>query len=199
MPNSHSRRTVDRCTGDRRSVLRGTDPQSAREVPAAVARVPGPCHIRLTTSGWEVTFPMSNNAERSSSRVSPRTPLPDELIQTATEHSTACRFEQVRSRDRDQARDLVATYFTPHGLDVLGSPADLDVHLRTRRTSSITLGDLHYGTEVVIRPTRVPAYYKINIPIRGCSVSVFGADEVESYPGQAAVLTPVESFAMRWR
>ncbi|MGD9528477.1 MAG: AraC family transcriptional regulator [Pseudonocardia sp.] len=146
-----------------------------------------------------MTFPVSGSAERSRQRISPLTLVPDGPVRTANERPTACRVEQVRSRDRDQARDLVATYFTPHGLDVLGSPANLDVHLRTRRTSSITLGDLHYGTEVIIRPTRVPTYYKINIPVRGCSVSVFGADEVESYPGQAAVLTPIESFTMRWR
>ena len=142
---------------------------------------------------------MGNDAEKSGRRMPPRDPAPGGQVRTAIEHPTAGRVEQVRSRDRDQARDLVAAYFTPHGLHVVGSPADFDVRLRTRRTSSITLGDLRYGTEVIIRPTRSPTYYKINIPVRGCSVSVFGTDEVESYPGQAAVLTPVETFAMRWR
>lgn len=106
--------------------------------------------------------------------------------------------EVVRSRDRDQATELVAPYFTPHGLDVLGSACDLDLQLRARRTSTVTLADLHYGTDVVIRPTRKPLYYKINIPVRGCSVCEFGADEIESYPGHAAVLTPVENFTLRW-
>lgn len=106
--------------------------------------------------------------------------------------------EVVGSRDRDQARELVAPFFTPHGLVVLGAAADLDVRLRARRTPSIMVSDLRYGTDVRIKPTCAPQYYKIIIPLHGCSVCEYGSDEIESYPGHAAVLTPVESFTMRW-
>lgn len=106
--------------------------------------------------------------------------------------------EVVASRDRDRARELVTPFFTPHGLDVLGASSDLDVRLRARQTPSVMLSDLRYGTDVHIRPTRAPRYYKIIIPLRGCSVCEYGSTEIESYPGHAAVLTPVESFTMRW-
>ena len=141
---------------------------------------------------------MSNDAERSGRRM-PRDPTPDGQVRPAIEHPTAGRVEQVRSRDRDQARDLVAAYFTPHGLDVVGSPADLDVRLRTRRTSSITLGDLHYGTEVIIATD--PFAHLLQDQYSGTRLLGVRLRNRRGrvVSGQAAVLTPVETFAMRWR
>lgn len=106
--------------------------------------------------------------------------------------------EVVHSRDRDHASDLITPFFTPHDLEVLGPSAELDVLLRACRTASasIMLADLRFGTDVVIRPDRTPAYYKINIPRSGKSVSVFGGDETVSFPGRAAILTPVENFVL---
>ena len=125
-------------------------------------RIPGGCcpgrqavSHSPDVGGKEVRPPMSDNAARSGRRVSPRVLAPDGRIRPAIERSTVGKPEQVHSRDRDQARDFVATYFTAHGLDVVGRPADLDVLLRARSTSSITIADLRYGTEVVLRPARI--------------------------------------------
>ncbi len=107
------------------------------------------------------------------------------------------RTTVLHSKDRDEACELVAPYFTAHGLDVVGRAADLNVVLRARSTESITVANLRYGTEVVLRPGRI-LYYKINIPLRGSSLSAIGAVEFESFPGRGAVLPPTEAFTMRW-
>jgi hypothetical protein len=125
-----------------------------------------------------------------------------EVVRSATrdrarELTRGGRTAVVCSKDRDEACELVAPYFTAHDLDVVGRPADLDVLLRARSTASITIADLRYGTEVVLRPGRI-LYYKINIPRRGSSLSAIGAVEFESFPGRGAVLPPTEAFTMRW-
>jgi AraC-like DNA-binding protein len=109
----------------------------------------------------------------------------------------AGRTAIVRSKDRDEACELVAPFFTAHSLDVVGPAADLRVLLRARSTASITIADLRYGTDVVLRPERIQ-YYKINIPLRGSSLSALGSVEFESFPGRGAVLPPTEAFTMRW-
>ena len=80
-----------------------------------------------------------------------------EVVRSATrdrarELTRGGRTAVVCSKDRDEACELVAPYFTAHDLDVVGRPADLDVLLRARSTASITIADLRYGTEVVLRP-----------------------------------------------
>jgi AraC-like DNA-binding protein len=104
----------------------------------------------------------------------------------------------VRTRDRDDAQRRISTIFSPHRLEVVGPAADLDVVLRGRRTSAITIADIRHGTEVVVRPGRLESYYEINLPIRGRTLSTCGSDEFESEPGKAVVLTPTESSSMRW-
>jgi AraC-like DNA-binding protein len=108
------------------------------------------------------------------------------------------RSAVVRSTDRDEARKLISELFSPHELEVVGDPRNLDVTVRAWRATDITLADIRHGTEVDVCPGRLQSYYEVNVPIVGHTRSVNGTEVVESGPGRAAVLNPTEDSTMRW-
>lgn len=104
----------------------------------------------------------------------------------------------MESRDPDEVYERVASLFSPHTLEILGPKDELDVVVRARVQPSITVAEIGYGAEILVRPDQLSSYYEINVPLHGYTISSSGGEEVESWPDRAAILDPSEPATMRW-
>lgn len=107
-------------------------------------------------------------------------------------------FNLFRSRDADQAREIVASKFCDHHLDPVGSDTTLDVVQNRVRGDAVSLNYLRYGADVRIEPGDLGDFYLIQIPLRGHADIVNGHQEVAASPLCASILNPDLSTRMVW-
>jgi AraC-like DNA-binding protein len=91
--------------------------------------------------------------------------------------------------DPNEAATLVSAAYFPHELRVLGQIGDFELRLQTRDLGPVTIGALHYGTDVAIDCT-YPGSYAINIPLSGRLESSHGGRRITSVRGLATVCPP---------
>ncbi len=103
----------------------------------------------------------------------------------------------VATTDVDQARVAVADVFCPHRL-VPQDRAGVRLRLHARRLGSVGLVDLDYGSPVRIDPGVLRSFYLVQRPLAGTARIRQGAEEIESSPMLASVLSPDDPTVMHW-
>jgi AraC-like DNA-binding protein len=105
----------------------------------------------------------------------------------------------VVTTDVDEARRIGADFFYPQRLDVLDRNSALAMTMHAGRIGPVSIGDLHYGTDVRISCWELATSYHVNIPLTGHLVSRHGRSSVIASPSTAAVYGPVgDTVLERW-
>jgi AraC-like DNA-binding protein len=103
------------------------------------------------------------------------------------------------TREVDEARELVARVFCPHGLAPSGRARQLDArHHSARLGPDASLNYVQYGPGVNIDPGHLQHFYLLQIPWRGRAQVQCGAQVVHSDATMASLPSPTEALSMRW-
>src|SRR5437879_4813064 len=93
-----------------------------------------------------------------------------------------------RTRDADEARDVVGRAFCAHRLDLVDGA--LNVKTQSAELPRVSLHYLDYGAEVRISPEPLTSFYLLQIPLKGVARASAHGVEVVSDPGLATLLDP---------
>ncbi len=104
----------------------------------------------------------------------------------------------IHTDDAERAVADISKVFSPHRMDVVGSPDSLLVDVDAYVSERLSVVRISHGAEVVVSPGELSSYYEINIPITGRTESTCGDDAIVSTPTVGAVLTPNRQSRMRW-
>lgn len=107
-------------------------------------------------------------------------------------------WENVMSTDADQVKTMISSMLTPHKLSLLKA-SSLQSCIRHANFGQVDVIRLGYGAHVRIQPDDLVDYYLIQIPQYGQATVRCGAEEVESIPGVASVLSPNSEIDMNWQ
>ncbi|MFF3463877.1 AraC family transcriptional regulator [Streptomyces sp. NPDC002619] len=101
-----------------------------------------------------------------------------------------------RTHDLDEARNISARTYYPHQLIALDRSA-VDYTLEEIQLGPLTLGRLHYGTEIRIDCASLDTAYQVNAAQSGAVDAVCGGQEAVITPATAAVCNPIGSTQLR--
>jgi AraC-like DNA-binding protein len=101
-----------------------------------------------------------------------------------------------RTRDADEARDVVGRAFCAHKLELVGGA----VNMKTQSAAlpRLSLHYLDYGADVRISPEPLTSFYLLQIPLKGNARASAAGVEVVSDAGLATLLDPDERVRMEW-
>lgn len=103
----------------------------------------------------------------------------------------------LRTRDLDQAREMVGRIFCPHRLDTIGR-GQFDVTHNHVKGTHISLNYLEYGAKTLIAPGLLGSFYLLQIPLAGGAAITNGTDRYYSHAKRAALLNPHRETTMIW-
>ncbi|MFE3204881.1 AraC family transcriptional regulator [Embleya sp. NPDC055664] len=106
--------------------------------------------------------------------------------------------ERFHTSDVDVARSHVGRAFCAHDLRLIGRAARLDARMHGVAFGETGLFYLDYGTEVMITPGALEAFYLIQIPLAGAAEITCGRARIASTPQRASVPAPTDPLAMHW-
>ncbi|MGH3715110.1 MAG: AraC family transcriptional regulator [Micromonosporaceae bacterium] len=109
------------------------------------------------------------------------------------------RYENVHTRDVDQAREMIGRALAPHRLQVLGRRGDFDARQHTAPIGAMALCYVRYGAEVKVTPETIDSRYLIHIPLTGAVDTDNGVRQVRSTRTVASVAQPGLPYRMHWR
>jgi AraC-like DNA-binding protein len=107
-------------------------------------------------------------------------------------------YEQVRTRDVDEARALVASAFCGHQLLPIDGSRSVDTRFHSVRFGNVGLSYLDYGAPVRIAPDEFGNFFLVLLPLEGTAEIVCGRDRIVSDPSVGALPSPDERLTMRW-
>ncbi|WP_265443097.1 helix-turn-helix transcriptional regulator [Flexivirga meconopsidis] len=106
---------------------------------------------------------------------------------------------QLDTSDIDEAREIVAASYVPHGIAVLGAAADFRARQRSLEHGALAIDLLSYGTDSLVVPfDPLGQTYCIMHAMRGNLTVSAGPRELLVGPGDSAALDPEVLFRMRW-
>ena len=104
----------------------------------------------------------------------------------------------IRTRELDEARDMVSRVFAPHRLELEEGRNRLDLTLNRWQGGEVGLHFVDYGAPVRIVPGELGSFYLVQIPLAGTAAVSCGRQQIMSTPVMAAVPNPIEPLDMRW-
>jgi AraC-like DNA-binding protein len=102
-----------------------------------------------------------------------------------------------QTEDSESAKQRISSLFSSHELVPATPRAPLNVRLSATRLKNITIARLGYGPEVLIRPGRL-GYFKLDLPLRGTTVSSSGEETVHGDTNMGVIFGPEQRAEMRW-
>ena len=108
------------------------------------------------------------------------------------------RIDLLCSQDLDETRQLVASVFCEHRLEVRHTTASLDYQHHHLRTGQLSFSQMHYGAEVRIFPGELGSFYLVQLPLAGHDRQRVGQGELLSDSQCASVHGPDERLEMNW-
>lgn len=92
-----------------------------------------------------------------------------------------------RTRDHDEAAEIVRRAYIPHRLNTLSSQP-LNFELHSIESSRMTIGHLKYGSPVELVAPPMSTAYHLNLPIQGSSLGRQASEEVVSRPKERGII-----------
>lgn len=108
------------------------------------------------------------------------------------------RIACLHSQDPDETRQLVASVFCAHRLEVRHAPDGLDYRHHHLRTGQLSFSRMGYGAEVRISPGELGSFYLVQLPLAGHDRLRVGQRELLSDSRSGSVHGPDEHLAMNW-
>lgn len=108
------------------------------------------------------------------------------------------RVEELCSQDPDETRQLVASVFCEHRLEVRQAPDGLDYRHHHLRTGHLSFSRMGYGAEVRVSPGELGSFYLVQLPLAGHDRQRVGRHELLSDSRCGSVHGPDEHLAMHW-
>jgi AraC-like DNA-binding protein len=116
--------------------------------------------------------------------IGPDAPVPRWLSRSAT------GIEEVRS--------LCQTYFYPVDLQTVRGAASPAFSFSVLELGPLTVGELHFGSDIRLRTGDLDTAYHVNLPLSGSLRSVHRGIEVHARPAEAAVYRPQGETVLQW-
>lgn len=107
------------------------------------------------------------------------------------------RFQQLRTRDPDQAREVVGDVFCPHRLTSLDGARRFDTRFHAAAAGRVSLCYLDYGGRVHIAPEAQGTFYLLLIPLAGRAELADGPLRAAYGPGAAGVPPVDRGYTIR--
>lgn len=108
----------------------------------------------------------------------------------------AVRHELCRTRDYDEAIDVISKVYLPNRLVV--PTGSLDFSLAWTPLRQIVLGHLTYGAESHLIVPKLETFYHVNLTVRGRTHSMRGAEEVYTDASRGLVFLPSHAARVHW-
>lgn len=102
------------------------------------------------------------------------------------------------SRDFDETRQHVGEMFCDHDMRLVNHRAGLEAQTFSFQCRSLTIVDMTYGANVLIRPGSLDDFYLVQIPLSGRARVTVGGREFECQPGMATIQNPDDPLNMYW-
>lgn len=112
-------------------------------------------------------------------------------------HLPLSRFQQIRTRDLDQAREVVGDMFCPHRLTALDGTPAFDTRFHAAVAGRVSLCYLDYGGRVHIAPEAQRTFYLVLIPLAGHAELGDGRLRAAYGPGAAGVPPVDRGYTIR--
>ena len=105
----------------------------------------------------------------------------------------------IRTTSPEESIHLCKTSFYPHQLKLLGPSKNFGLVHRVTRVGPITMGDITYRTDVLLRFDEARASYHVNVPLNGWLESRHRGLQMTPSPEVAAIYRPDgEITVTRW-
>lgn len=105
----------------------------------------------------------------------------------------------LKTDDVDEARAFCRQmYYAPLHVRPAGDGAGFSFHGDVVRLGPITIGEISYGTEILLRTGDLQTAYHVLAPLTGTVVSRHRGAVVSADPTRAAIFLPVGDIDLRW-
>jgi AraC-like DNA-binding protein len=104
----------------------------------------------------------------------------------------------IRTRDFDEAHDVIAAAYVPHKLESRdGMP--LNFKFNFLQSHGLTIGHLNYGADAELVVPAMQRHYHLNLTLKGVSlVTQTGRRATSSAMRHGVVIRPFDDFTVRW-
>ncbi|MEU6225238.1 AraC family transcriptional regulator [Streptomyces sp. NPDC047042] len=133
----------------------------------------------------------------------PAMPAPGRLLSRTPDRSSRqpdpqLRPDTLRTRDFDEAHDVIASVYVPHELKSHdGKPLDFKFHFL--RSQQLLIGHLGYGADAELLVPQMLQNYHLNLTMQGRSrVTQAGRRAVTTGMCQGVMVRPFDDFTVRW-
>ena len=107
-------------------------------------------------------------------------------------------YEILHSRDLDEVRERVASFYCPHSLYLKSARGGLDTRHHRVSFGHISFNYLSYGADVSVVPGEFERFYMIELPLSGAACINYGKNSVRSEASTGAVVSPTQSVSSEW-
>ena len=108
------------------------------------------------------------------------------------------RWLSRNATDVDEVRSLCQAYFYPVDLQPVRGTARLAFSFSVVELGPLTVGELHFGSDIRLRAGDLDTAYHVNLPLSGSLRSVHRGIEVHARPAEAAVYRPQGETVLEW-
>ena len=107
-------------------------------------------------------------------------------------------YEILHSRDLDEVRERVASFYCPHSLYLKSARGRLDTRYHRVSFGYISFNYLSYGADVSVVPGEFKDFYMIEIPLSGSACINYGKNSVKSEASVGAVVSSLQPVSSEW-
>lgn len=107
-------------------------------------------------------------------------------------------YEVLHSRDLDEVRERVASFYCPHSLYLKSTRGRLDTRYHRVSFGYISFNYLSYGADVSVVPGEFERFYMIELPLSGSACINYGKNSVRSEASVGAVVSSTQPVSSEW-
>ena len=108
------------------------------------------------------------------------------------------KYEVFQTSDLEQARSEVARIFCPHDLVMRDKGDGFDARHNHAEVAGFSLDFVQYGSEVLIDPGYLNAFYLLQLPLSGSATIRCGTEIVASDRNTGSIISPTLATSMVW-
>lgn len=107
-------------------------------------------------------------------------------------------YEILHSRDLDEVRERVASFYCPHSLNLKSARGRLDTRYHRVSFGYMSFNYLSYGADVSVVPGEFKDFYMVEIPLSGSACINYGKNSVRSEASTGAVVSSIQPVSSEW-
>jgi hypothetical protein len=107
-----------------------------------------------------------------------------------------CR--SVRTKDLDEAREILTRRYCSHSITKEGRDRQLDVRGTFLPLTKTSVNCLQYGADVHVLPEEFETFYLVHLPVSGYAKVRFGDRETIARPALGSIVSPTARVSTRW-